>query len=113
MTKTLSLVVAAAALPLALAGCVVAPAPYAAQPYGGYGYTVVETAPPPLRTEVVGVAPAPGYFWISGFWTWFGGRYVWERGHWEAPRAGYRWVPHQWERHGPGWRANPGHWERH
>jgi hypothetical protein len=93
---------ASAVLMLSLLGaCVVAPAP------GPY----VEMAPPPPRVEVVGVAPAPGYFWIGGFWGWEGGRHVWHEGRWEAPRAGYHWAPHAWVREGGGWRQHEGHWE--
>src|SRR4029077_6672436 len=53
----------------ALAGCVVAPA----RPY--YGSEVVAVAPPPPREEFIGVAPAPGYIWIGGYWGWTGGRH--------------------------------------
>jgi hypothetical protein len=90
---------------LALSGCVVAPAP------GYYGARVM-VAPPPLRAEVYGVAPYPGYFWMGGYWNWVGGRHVWVDGHWQAPRRGYAWVAHHWDRDGDGWRIRPGHWER-
>lgn len=93
-----------------LSGCVVAPAPYVAAPYPYY--TESNVAPPPPVSEVVGIAPYPGYFWISGYWSWVGGRYAWHQGHWQAPRQGYRWVPHRWERQGDAWRAQQGHWER-
>lgn len=99
---------AGAALSLAalgLAGCVVAPV-------GPYGEPVVAAAPPPPQAEVVGVAPAVGYVWISGYWNWGGARYVWVPGYWSPPRPGYHWVPHRWERHPKGWRQRPGHWER-
>lgn len=103
-----------------LAGCVVAPAPapyavttYPGVPYGGTAYVVAPAPPPPPVREVIGVAPAPGYIWISGYWNWVGGRYTWERGRWEAPRPGYRWVPHRWERDGGAWRGVPGHWQRY
>ena len=92
-----------------LAGCVVAPAPYAPAYYPS-GYIAV--APPAPRIEYVGVAPAPGYFWIAGTWSWIGARYVWRPGHWQAPRAGYQWVPQRWEGHGERWRERPGHWQR-
>jgi hypothetical protein len=99
---------AAAALCCAvLAGCIVAPA----RP-GYYSGELVTVAPPPAQEEVIGVAPAPGYFWIGGYWGWSGGRHEWVRGHWEAPRAGYAWVPHRWEREERGWRMHEGHWER-
>jgi hypothetical protein len=91
-----------------LSGCVVAPAPY-------YGYQVdepVAVAPPPPREEIIGVAPAPGYLWIGGFWGWSAGRHVWMGGHWEAPRPGYHWTPHHWEHERDGWRLHHGHWDR-
>lgn len=101
---------ASAALTL-LGGCVVAPAPYAVAPYPGPA--VVATVPPPApMVEPVGVAPYPGYIWISGFWGWGGGRYVWHGGHWAPPRPGYRWVPHRWVHQPDGWHGEGGRWER-
>ena len=90
-----------------LSACVVVPA----RPYGGGEYVAV--APPRPVVEVVGVAPAPGYFWVGGYWGWVGGRHEWRPGYWEAPRAGYRWVPHAWDHEERGWRTHEGHWERH
>jgi len=80
---------------------------------GYYGGELVYTAPPALQYEAVGVAPAPGYFWIGGGWFWESGRYGWHPGYWAAPRPGYRWAPRTWVRAGGGWRAREGHWERH
>lgn len=101
----LSLGIAAVSATL-LGACVVAPAPGYPPP----GPLVV--APPPApEVEVIGVAPAPGYFWIHGFWGWEGGRHVWVPGRWEAPRPGYRWVPHAWVGEGNGYRLHPGRWE--
>jgi len=96
-----------------LSGCVVGPEP------GGYVYSdsapapiITDVAPPAPQYEEVGIAPAPGYFWISGVWIWEGGRHVWHPGHWSAPRDGYTWVPHQWHRAGNQWRMDGGHWQR-
>lgn len=93
-----------------LSACVVAPAP-------GYGYydsgAVSYAAPPPPQYEAVGVAPAPGYFWIGGSWFWDGGRYSWHHGYWERPRPGYSWVPHTWHHNNGSWHEQPGHWARH
>ncbi|HVN44274.1 MAG TPA: hypothetical protein VMT66_03405 [Steroidobacteraceae bacterium] len=97
-------VVAAALLAIGVSACVVAPAP-------AY-HVVAYEAPPPVRYEVVGVAPAPGYFWVGGAWFWEGGRYAWHPGYWQAPRPGYRWVAHSWRAYGNGWRMEPGHWVR-
>ena len=104
--RVVRIILLAALLGAALSACVVAPAP------GYYSGEVVYAAPPALQYEVVGVAPAPGYFWIGGGWFWEGGRYAWHRGYWSAPRAGYHWVPRTWVRAGGGWRAHGGRWER-
>ena len=97
--------VASLLLTVAVSACVVAPAP-------GYHAVVAFEAPPPVRFEVVGIAPAPGYFWVGGAWFWEGGRYAWHPGYWQTPRPGYRWVAHSWHPAGNGWRMEPGHWAR-
>ena len=97
------LALASVLLGTALSACVVAPAP-------GYGGAFAYEAPPALRVEAVGVAPAPGYFWINGSWFWDGGRYAWRGGYWERPRPGYHWVPHGWVRGEGGWHERGGHW---
>lgn len=100
--------IGAALLATWLSGCVVVPA----QPAYQAAPVVVNVPPPEPQVEYVGVAPYPGYIWISGFWAWQFGRHVWVGGHWSAPRPGYRWVPHAWEREGGGWRLHEGHWAR-
>lgn len=92
-------------LTAALSACVVTPAPV-------YDGVVAYQAPPPVRFEVVGAVPAPGYFWVNGAWFWEGGRYAWHPGYWQAPRPGYHWVAHSWHPAGNGWRMEPGHWRR-
>ena len=82
---TVKIAIAGALMSVALCACVVAPAP-------GYHGVVAYEAPPPVQYEAVGVAPAPGYFWIGGAWFWEGGRYAWHPGRWERERPGYRWV---------------------
>jgi hypothetical protein len=100
-----SLRVAGVVLAAALLGaCVVRPGPY--------GGAYVSVAPPPVRVEVVGEPPVPGYLWIGGYWGWVGDRHEWIPGRWEAPRPGYRYVPHAWVHEAPGWRLEPGRWER-
>ena len=100
---------------IALTGCVVAPlpppGPVVMQPGPG-PVLVAPMAPPPVVVEPVIAAPAPGYVWIGGYWSWVGSRHVWTRGRWEAPRAGYRWVPRTWERGPNGWHQHGGHWAR-
>jgi WXXGXW repeat (2 copies) len=90
---------------LCLGGCVVTPP----RVYVGAAITV---APPAPRVEVIGVAPAPGYVWIGGYWNWVGERHVWVPGRWRPGRPGYYWVPHRWVAAGGGWRLEPGHWAR-
>jgi hypothetical protein len=91
---------------LALPACVVVP------DQGHYVGGVVMVAPPPVRVEVAGPPPYPGYFWVGGYWNWVGGRHVWVAGRWAPGRHGYHWVDHAWVRAGDGWRMRPGHWER-
>ncbi len=90
---------------VSLAGCVVAPVPGGAYVGPAYG-------PPAPNSEVIGVAPAPGYFWSGGYWGWIGGRYEWVGGRWIAPRPGYAWVGPRWVRGPGGWRFAPGRWRR-
>jgi hypothetical protein len=99
LRTTLAALLAAASL----AGCVVAPGP------GGV-YVGPAYAPPAPAREVIGVAPAPGYFWSAGYYGWYGGRYVWVGGRWMAPRPGYAWVQPHWARGPGGWRFVGGHW---
>ena len=89
-----------------LAGCVVVP------DQRHYAGGVVMVAPPPPREEAPGMAPVPGYVWLSGYWGWAGNRHEWVPGHWDAPRPGRHWVAHAWVRQGDGWLLRPGHWQR-
>jgi len=98
-------VVAAAVLCVGLSACVV-------YPYGDYYGAAVAVAPPAPIVETYGVAPAPGYIWLGGYWNWVGGRYTWIGGHWAAPRPGYRWAPSGWVRRGDGWHRTGGRWVR-
>jgi len=102
--RSVRIALAGALIVMLLSACVVAPVPV-------QGEVVAYEAPPAAQYEVVGVAPAPGYFWIGGAWFWEGGRYAWRPGHWEAPRPGYRWVPHAWVHANGAWHMRPGHWE--
>ncbi|MGA9334006.1 MAG: YXWGXW repeat-containing protein [Rudaea sp.] len=68
-------------------------------------------APPPLRTERIGVA-RPGHVWIGGHWRWRSGRYVWTGGYWAPVRVGYRHVPGHWVACGRHWCYRDGRWVR-
>lgn len=95
-----------------LSGCYVVPLGYprggGMQPSGEF----IEAAPPAPQYEVIPVAPAVGYVWIGGHWTWQLGRHLWIGGRWAMPPGGHHWVPHRWERGQRGWNSLPGHWQR-
>jgi hypothetical protein len=77
-------------------GCVVAVRPAPAVVYSepaDPGEVVVSQEPPAPVAEVVGVAPGPGFFWVGGYYHWYGNRWGWRAGHYERPpHAGARWV---------------------
>ena len=105
MFSSAKLAVASVLVAATLSACVVEPVPG--------GGVVAYAAPPELRIETVGVAPAPGYFWVGGSWFWEGGRYAWHGGYWERPRPGYHWVAHSWQHSNGNWHERPGHWARY
>jgi hypothetical protein len=95
----------AAASVAALAACVPLPPP-------GAVFISARFGPPPPRVEVIGVAPAPEFVWIRGFWSWDGMAYAWMPGHWERrPYARAVWVPDRWRHHAQGWYREEGHWK--
>jgi hypothetical protein len=83
-------------------GCVVAVRPVGPPPAVVYAEpapaeVVVTTAPPPPLVETVAIAPGPGYFWIGGYYHWYGNRWGWVRGHYERPpHPGARWIAPRW-----------------
>ena len=104
-TRRLKPLAAAGALALALAAA-------ACETMGGAGFVYVESAPPPVRYEVVTVAPGPEYVWISGYWVYSGVQYMWVSGRWDRPPSGYTvWVRPRYERQRGGWLYKPGHWD--
>ena len=67
--------------------------------------------PPPLRVEVISVAPSPSHVWIAGHWGWQGGDYQWVPGHWAVrPHACAVWAPDHWKHTRRGYVWIPGHW---
>jgi hypothetical protein len=95
-----SLATAALASVISLtSGCVVAvrpappPPPPVAEVYTSPEEVVVTQEPPQPYTEVIGIAPGPGFFWVGGYWHWYGNRWVWYRGHYaRPPHPGAVWV---------------------
>lgn len=72
---------------------------------------VVSTQPPPLRGEVITMAPGPGYIWIRGHWSWRAGGWQWVGGRWDrAGRPGSTWIVGQWVARGNGWVWVEGHY---
>jgi hypothetical protein len=72
---------------------------------------VVTQAPPPLRQEVITMAPSPTNVWVPGYWSWNNG-WQWVAGHWEQPpQRMTTWVPGQWEPQGSNWVWRPGRWQ--
>lgn len=75
-----------------------------------HGPVIVRDAPPPLRTEVVTVAPSPQQVWIPGYWTWRDD-WVWRAGYWESrPYPDARWVSGEWVATADGWFWKDGYW---
>jgi len=82
------------------AGCVVAvrPAPVGVVYTSGPGEVVVTEDPPAPVYETVGIAPGPGFFWIGGYYHWYGNRWGWVAGHYERPpHPGAVWVGSRFE----------------
>ena len=72
---------------------------------------MVTLRPPPVREEIVPVAPNERVVWDPGRWSWDGRGYVWVAGHYvERPYARAVWEPGHWVDHGNGWVWDEGHW---
>lgn len=91
-------------IPLCAAAAVLVPAVSQAA-------VVVRVGPPRAIVEPVPVAPAVGYAWRPGYWSWNGRRYVWVQGAYVAPpRPGVVWVPGYWAHRPRGWVWVEGRW---
>ncbi len=104
IVKSASLPAAAvvSAVLLLAAGCASAPPP---------GVVYVTDAPPPLRTEVIAVAPGPDFVWVPGWWN-YDRVYVWVPGTWQRPpRVHAVWVAPRWTHTKRGWYKTDGHWK--
>ena len=71
----------------------------------------VQTAPPPMRHEVVPAARR-GYVWVPGYWNWNGRRHVWQQGVWMKERRGYVYTQPAWAEHDGRWELRRGAWAR-
>lgn len=76
-----------------------------------YNVIEVDSAPPPMQTEVIPPA-REGYVWIPGYWNYQGGQYNWVAGHYETARAGYVYVAPRYEQANGHWRMYAGGWGR-
>ncbi len=106
LPRTARAVAGAAALLSLLAmtaGCVVAvrPAPVAVAYTAGPEEVTVSEDPPAAIVETIGIAPGPGYFWVGGYYHWYGSRWGWVRGRYEVPpRRGAVWIGPRYENRG-------------
>ncbi len=70
--------------------------------------------PPPLPDYDQPPAPADGYIWTPGYWSWGTGGYYWVPGVWvEPPYMGALWTPGYWGFYGSRYMWYPGHWGLH
>lgn len=72
---------------------------------------IIETAPPPPRSERVPSARR-GYVWTPGYWDWKGRKYVWVKGSYVKARPGYVYHEPKWEQHDGKWQKQGGSWGR-
>lgn len=71
--------------------------------------------PPPIRVEVVPVAP-PNQTWRPGYWNYENSQHVWAPGGYIETQPGSRYVPDRWVRYQDNgrdnWKREDGRWER-
>lgn len=66
---------------------------------------------PPVRAELIPVAPGPHYVWVAGRWQRAGYGWAWAGGHYVVPPSRYRsWAPGAWHHGRQGWYYVDGHW---
>jgi WXXGXW repeat (2 copies) len=72
-------------------------------------------APPPVRAEVVPVAPA-GQTWRPGYWNYEQTQHVWAPGTYIATQPDSHYVPDRWVQYQDNgrenWKREDGRWER-
>ncbi len=93
------------------------PAVQYAEPGPDYGYAngeaevVFESAPPPMRQEIIPPRPSRDHVWVAGYWTVNRGRHEWQPGRWEIPPRGRSvWVAPRWEQRGHSYVMTRGYW---
>jgi hypothetical protein len=62
--------------------------------------------------EMIGMAPAPGFFYIPGQYVPRGGGVDWRPGFWARSQPGWEWIPARWDRLATGWVFREGFWNR-
>lgn len=73
----------------------------------------VGVAPPAPLVQPMPPAPAPGYVWQPGYWSWDGVKWVWVPGTYVVPPyPGAVWVGGHWVPRGHGWTWVDGRWRR-
>ncbi|CAN5504511.1 hypothetical protein BH20VER3_BH20VER3_15860 [soil metagenome] len=83
------------------------PAP-SASAYVGVSVTF---APPAIPIYAQPYCPAPGYFWVPGYWGYGPYGYYWIPGSWvRPPRIGLLWTPGYWGYSGGRYLFNDGYW---
>lgn len=69
---------------------------------------VVESSPPPARSEVA--VYRPGHIWVEGHWVHRGSRWAWTDGHYIRERPNYVYSQPRWERRGNRYVYFEGQW---
>ena len=69
---------------------------------------VVETAPPPPRSEVT--VYRPGHVYVQGHWVRRGSSWHWNNGYYVRERPNYVYVQPRWERRGNRYVYFQGEW---
>jgi hypothetical protein len=71
----------------------------------------ITIAPPALPIYAQPIAPADGYMWTPGYWSYGEEGYFWVPGTWVmAPEVGFLWTPGYWGWAGNAFSWNEGYW---